>query len=84
MSGQSDYLPPGLPHNRGEWPQEFRDMEWLDLRANQLINQLIAGKTLRRNVEKELNTVAEQYREHFRARLNYWREYHDQKRGKTK
>ncbi|MEI7143273.1 hypothetical protein WCT84_06745 [Pectobacterium brasiliense] len=84
MSRQSDYLPPGLPHNRGEWPQEFRDMEWLDLRANQLINQLIAGKTLRRNVEKELNTVAEQYRDHFRARLNYWREYQDQKRGKTK
>ncbi|MEH0874625.1 hypothetical protein QM999_07820 [Pectobacterium cacticida] len=84
MSGQSDYLPPGLPHNRSEWPQEYRDMEWLDLRANQLVNQLIAGKVLRRMVERELDTVAEQYREHFRARLNYWREYHDQKRGKAK
>lgn len=83
MPGQSDYLPPGLPHNRGLWMQEHREMEYLDLRANQLVNQLIAGKTLRRHVEKELNTVAEQYREHFRTRLNYWREYHE-KRGKTK
>ncbi|WP_318011352.1 hypothetical protein [Brenneria tiliae] len=59
-------------------------MEWWDLRANQLINQLIAGKISRRNVERELETIDEKYREHFKARLNHWREYHNQKRGKTK
>ncbi|GKV93545.1 hypothetical protein H2Y56_06015 [Pectobacterium aroidearum] len=84
MYENSDYLPAGLPINIAEWPREFQDKLELDKRANQLINSLIAGKTLRRHVERELDTVAEQYREHFRARLNHWREYHDQKRGKTK
>ncbi|EHD22092.1 MULTISPECIES: hypothetical protein [Brenneria] len=79
-----DYLPPGLPHNIGEWPEKYREMNWLDLRANQLINQLIDGKISRLNVEHELETVDEKYSEHFKARLNHWREYHNQKRGKTK
>ncbi|GAB7197625.1 hypothetical protein OS11_39020 [Dickeya oryzae] len=75
MTSQSDYLPDGLPHNRGLWPQEYREMEWLDLRANQLIHALADGKTSRQQVEAEISRVAEQHREHFKRRLNHWREY---------
>ncbi len=82
MTGQSDYLPPGLPHNRGEWPQEYRDMEWLDLRACYLVRMLSECRIPRTNIVREIETVEEKYREHFRARLNYWREYRES-RGKT-
>ncbi len=37
MAGQSDYLPPGLPFNRGNWTQEQRDLEQFDLRACGLV-----------------------------------------------
>ncbi|GAB7202416.1 hypothetical protein [Dickeya oryzae] len=50
-------------------------MEWLDLRANQLIHALADGKTSRQQVEAEISRVAEQHREHFKRRLNHWREY---------
>ncbi|AIR71450.1 hypothetical protein NM75_09125 [Dickeya fangzhongdai] len=75
MTRQSDYLPDGLPHNRGSWPAECREMEWLDLRANQLIHALIDGKTDRHQVEAEIGRVAERHRDHFKRRLNHWREH---------
>ncbi|MHA7847261.1 hypothetical protein [Serratia sp. D1N4] len=74
MAGQSDYLPPGLPFNRGAWPQEYRDLENLDLRASGLIKDLYAGKIVRTKVLIAIEEVPEKYREHFRARLNYWRD----------
>lgn len=74
MAGQSNYLPPGLPHNRGLWPQEYRDLENLDLRASGLIKNLSARKIQRTAVTDAINAVPEKYRDHFRARLNYWRE----------
>ncbi|MFC0227438.1 hypothetical protein [Serratia aquatilis] len=74
MAGQSDYLPPGLPFNRGAWPQEYRDLENLDLRASGLIKDLYERKVTRTVVEEAIKAVPENYREHFRARLNYWRE----------
>ncbi|MCL3926241.1 hypothetical protein [Escherichia coli] len=37
MAGQSDYLPPGLPHNRAKWPQEYQLKEHYDMRAAALI-----------------------------------------------
>ncbi|WP_447875602.1 hypothetical protein [Serratia fonticola] len=77
MAGQSDYLPPGLPLNRGLWPQEYRDLENLDLRASGLIKNLYARKVNRVVVEEAIGAVPENYREHFRARLNYWREQRD-------
>lgn len=40
MAGQSDYLPPGLPHNRAKWPQEYQLKEHYDMRAAALIRQL--------------------------------------------
>ncbi len=83
MDGQSDYLPAGLPFNRGNWPQEYRDLENLDLRASGLIKNLFAGKSTRRAVELEIEKVGENNREFFKARLNYWREY-KLNRGKTK
>ncbi|MDQ9128756.1 hypothetical protein RDT67_20260 [Serratia fonticola] len=82
MAGQSDYLPPGLPFNRGAWPQEYRDLENLDLRASGLIKNLYARKATRKAVEEAIEAVPELYREHFRARLNYWRE-HCENRGRS-
>lgn len=35
MSGK--YLPDGLPHNRALWPEEYRELEQLDLLASRLI-----------------------------------------------
>lgn len=40
MSGQSNYLPAGLPHNRALWPVEYQEKEQLDLAASRLIKQL--------------------------------------------
>ncbi|WP_447869898.1 hypothetical protein [Serratia fonticola] len=82
MAGQSDYLPPGLPFNRGAWPQEYRDLENLDLRASGLIKNLYARKVTRKAVEEAIDAVPENYREHFRARLNYWREQREN-RGRS-
>lgn len=82
MAGQSDYLPPGLPFNRGAWPQEYRDLENLDLRASGLIKNLYARKVTRKAVEEAIDAVPEQHREHFRARLNYWREQREN-RGRS-
>jgi hypothetical protein len=53
------------------------------MRACGLIRELFAGKKTRRFIELEIEKVDEQYREHFKARLNYWREY-KLNRGKTK
>ncbi|TKI02574.1 hypothetical protein [Martelella alba] len=75
MSGQSDYLPPGLPFNRGLWPEEYRQKEYLDMRASGLIKQIGSGKSTLRNVELEIEKTNAEYREFFRGRLNYWREY---------
>jgi hypothetical protein len=83
MAGQTDYLPPDLPLNIGLWPQEYQDKQYLDMRACGLIRELFAGKKTRRFIELEIEKVDEQYREHFKARLNYWREY-KLNRGKTK
>lgn len=80
--GQSDYLPPGLPFNRGAWPQECRDMEHYDLRASGLIKDLYASKTTREKVQEAIEAAPAEYREHFRARLNYWREQKDKKYGR--
>ncbi|WP_346827755.1 hypothetical protein [Serratia inhibens] len=74
MAGQSDYLPPGLPFNRGQWPQEYRDLEQYDLRASGLIRDLFARKITRTKVLVAIEEAPERYREHFKARLNYWRE----------
>lgn len=43
MAGQSDYLPPGLPFNRGAWTQEQRDLEPFDLRACGLVVRRLCG-----------------------------------------
>ncbi|UAN53451.1 hypothetical protein KGP26_10500 [Serratia sp. JSRIV002] len=82
MAGQSDYLPPGLPFNRGAWPQEYRDLENLDLWASSLIKDLYARKVTRAVVEEAIKAVPENYREHLRARLNYWREQREN-RGRS-
>jgi DNA polymerase-3 subunit theta len=82
MAGQSDYLPPGLPFNRGAWPQEYRDLENLDLQASRLIKNLYARKVTRTDVLDAIEAVPEQHREHFRARLNYWREQREN-RGRS-
>lgn len=74
MAGQSDYLPSGLPFNRGQWPQECSDLEQYDLRASGLIRDLYARKITRTKVLVAIEEAPERYREHFKARLNYWRE----------
>lgn len=53
---------------------ECRDLEKFDLRAGGPIKNLYARKTTRTTVTNAINAVPENYREHFRARLNYWRE----------
>ncbi|CDG86550.1 hypothetical protein [Xenorhabdus bovienii] len=74
MSTQSDYLPAGLPHNRGLWPQEYRDLENLDLKASRLIKQLKREKISRTTVLVEIEKTSDDQREFLRTRLNYWRE----------
>ncbi|MDE9437398.1 hypothetical protein [Xenorhabdus bovienii] len=74
MSTQSDYLPAGLPHNRGLWPQEYRDLENWDLKASRLIKQLKKEKISRTTVLVEIEKAPDDQREFFRTRLNYWRE----------
>ncbi|BEM42746.1 hypothetical protein SME13J_13650 [Serratia marcescens] len=72
MAGQSDYLPPGLLFNRGVLTQEQRDLEQLFLRACGLIKNHYAQKTTRTAITDAINAAPGNYREHFRARLNYW------------
>ncbi|EMM6385832.1 hypothetical protein OA40_16395 [Morganella morganii] len=40
MSGQSNYLPAGLPHNRALWPVEYQEKEQLDLAASRMTKLL--------------------------------------------
>ena len=54
MAGQSDYLPPGLPFNRGAWTQEQRDLEQFDLRACGLVRDLFARKITRNTDRKSV------------------------------
>ncbi|CAM3715887.1 hypothetical protein ROSI111154_18500 [Rouxiella silvae] len=58
-------------------------MENLDMRASGLIKNIVLKKITRGSVEQQIKQVDERYRDHFKARLNYWREYHVN-RGKTK
>ena len=74
MSGQSSYLPDGLPHNRALWPEKYRELEQLDLLASRLIRQLKNRKIYRERVLVEIEKVPEVHREFFRDRLNHWRE----------
>ena len=72
MSGK--YLPDGLPHNRALWPEEYRELEQLDLFASRLIRQLKNRKINRERVLVEIEKAPEVHREFFRDRLNHWRE----------
>ncbi|EFB71997.1 hypothetical protein ABN242_03925 [Providencia alcalifaciens] len=74
MSGQSSYLPDGLPHNRALWSEEYRELEQLDLFASRLIRQLKNRKINRERVLVEIEKAPEVHREFFRDRLNYWRQ----------
>ncbi|MDC9614917.1 hypothetical protein PSI19_13805 [Xenorhabdus khoisanae] len=74
MRQQSNYLPAGLPHNRGLWPQEYRELENLDLKASRLIKQLKRRKIDRVVIFREIEQTADKYQEFFKTRLNYWRE----------
>jgi len=74
MAGQSDYLPPGLPHNRALWPQECQIKEHYDMCAAAMIRQLYEKKMTRLAITEQLDATPEPYREFFRERLNYWRE----------
>ncbi|EMS1550511.1 hypothetical protein ACLO93_14200 [Proteus mirabilis] len=73
MSRRS-YLPDDLPHNRALWPEEYRELEQLDLLASRLIRQLKNQKIHRTQVLVEIEKLTEVHREFFRDRLNYWRE----------
>ena len=77
MAGQSDYLPPGLPFNRAEWPQDYQIKEHYDMRAAGLVRQLFGKKITREAITQQIYGTPETYREFFRARLNYWREQHE-------
>lgn len=73
MSRRS-YLPDDLPYNRALWPEEYRELEQLDLLASRLIRQLNNQKIYRTRVLVEIEKSPEVHREFFRDRLNYWRE----------
>ncbi|HAP0966050.1 TPA: hypothetical protein IR824_002843 [Escherichia coli] len=73
MAGQSDYLPPGLPHNRAKWPQEYQLKEHYDMRAAALNRQLFEKRIPRGSVIEQIGMTPDTYREFFRERLNYWR-----------
>ncbi|MBD2779879.1 hypothetical protein [Xenorhabdus szentirmaii] len=74
MIEQADYLPAGLPHNRGLWPQEYRERENLDLKASRLIKQLKLRKINRAIIFREIEQTSDKYQEFFKTRLNYWRD----------
>ncbi|MEQ1967238.1 hypothetical protein ABLA30_09475 [Xenorhabdus nematophila] len=73
MSRRSDYLPAGLPHNRGLWLQEYCELEHLDLRASRLIKQLKLRKINRATIFREIEQTSDKYQAFFKTRLNYWR-----------
>lgn len=75
------YLPPNLPHNRGEWPRKYVMLEQLDFKANRLIIYLRAGDTSRQAIADEIAKTDEEYRQFFRDRLNYWLEFYKKKNG---
>ncbi|HGN0358375.1 TPA: hypothetical protein ACKRIM_004092, partial [Proteus mirabilis] len=56
------------------WPEEYRELEQLDLLASRLIRQLKNQKIHRTRVLVEIEKLTEVHREFFRDRLNYWRE----------
>ncbi|HID4048094.1 hypothetical protein ACRS85_21610 [Pluralibacter gergoviae] len=74
MAGQSDYLPPGLPFNRAEWPQDYQLKEHYDMRAAALVRQLFEKRVTRQEIIQQIDATPESYREFFKTRLNYWRE----------
>ena len=79
MAGNADYLPPGIPFNRAQWPQDLQLKEHYDMRACGLISQLYDHKVTRGFVMAQLERTPETYREFFRQRLNVWREENDAK-----
>lgn len=72
MSGQSNYLPAGLPHNRALWPVEYQEKEQLDLAASRLIKQLRMQKIHRTSVLVAIEKTPADQQMFFRERLNYW------------
>ncbi|EPW8571968.1 hypothetical protein ACWQEN_001300 [Morganella morganii] len=74
MSGQSNYLPAGLPHNRALWPVEYQEKEQLDLAASRLIKQLRMQKIHRTAVLVAIEKTRADQQTFFRERLNYWQE----------
>lgn len=74
MAGQSDYLPPGLPFNRAEWPQDYQLKEHYDMRAAALVRQLFEKRVTRGEIIQQIDATPESYREFFKERLNFWRE----------
>lgn len=72
MSGQSNYLPAGLPHNRALWPVEYQEKEQLDLAASRLIKQLRMQKIHRTDVLVAIEKTPADQQTFFRERLNYW------------
>ncbi|MEM8209539.1 hypothetical protein Q4R65_18865 [Morganella morganii] len=72
MSGQSNYLPAGLPHNRARWPVEYQEKEQLDLAASCLIKQLRMQKIHRTAVLVVIEKTPVDQQPFFRERLNYW------------
>lgn len=72
MSGQSNYLPAGLPHNRALWPAEYQEKEQLDLAASRLIKQLRMQKIHRTAVLVAIEKIPADQQTFFRERLNYW------------
>ncbi|MBT0344067.1 hypothetical protein ISO81_01495 [Morganella morganii subsp. morganii] len=74
MSGQSNYLPAGLPHNRTLWPVEYQEKEQLDLAASRLIKQLRMQKIHRTAVLVAIEKTPADQQTFFRERLNYWQE----------
>ncbi|EOT0570412.1 hypothetical protein H9I31_007960 [Morganella morganii] len=72
MSGQSNYLPADLPHNRALWPAEYQEKEQLDLAASRLIKQLRMQKIHRTVVLVAIEKIPTDQQPFFRERLNYW------------
>lgn len=72
MSGQSNYLPAGLPHNLALWPAEYQEKEQLDLAASRLIKQLRMQKMHRTAVLVAVEKTPADQQTFFRERLNYW------------
>ncbi|ELA8731676.1 hypothetical protein [Morganella morganii] len=72
MSGQSNYLPAGLPQNHALWPAEYQEKEQFDLAASRLIKQLRMQKIHRTAVLVAIEKTPADQQTFFRERLNYW------------